>query len=144
MWQIKKPECFSDDVELTTVMTSEQSKKTSYGRFTLYDIKIRISFFFFFYKKSISIRQCFFDTESNFLSHLADPSITTPTIQDTFWPYVYRVVGIMVFVIIVITICVITKSGCKGEDFYKQSKYSAPLFKLPAKVQICHIAIKNK
>lgn len=110
----------------------------------LYDIKIRIYLFIYFYKKSISIRQCFFDTESNFLSHLADPSITTPTIQDTFWPYVYRVVGIMVFVIIVITICVITKSGCKGEDFYKQSKYSAPLFKLPAKVQICHIAIKNK
>ncbi|GLD63387.1 uncharacterized protein AKAME5_001501500 [Lates japonicus] len=34
--------------------------------------------------------------------------------QDTFWSFVYRVAGIMLFVIIVIAICVTPKRGCKG------------------------------
>ncbi|GLD63386.1 uncharacterized protein AKAME5_001501400 [Lates japonicus] len=34
--------------------------------------------------------------------------------QDIFWSFVYRVAGIMLFVIIVIAIYVTPKRGCKG------------------------------
>ncbi|XP_059183537.1 B- and T-lymphocyte attenuator-like [Centropristis striata] len=37
-------------------------------------------------------------------------------IQDNFWPFVYRVVGIMVFVMIVLILCVATRFGCKEQS----------------------------
>ncbi|XP_049426772.1 uncharacterized protein LOC125885265 [Epinephelus fuscoguttatus] len=40
----------------------------------------------------------------------------SPTAQDTFWPCVYRVVGIMAFVIIVVAIYVGSRCGCKGKS----------------------------
>ncbi|XP_042369073.1 B- and T-lymphocyte attenuator-like [Plectropomus leopardus] len=39
-----------------------------------------------------------------------------PERLDTFWPFVYRVVGIVVFVIVVLTIYVVSTCGCKGES----------------------------
>ncbi|XP_078099643.1 uncharacterized protein LOC144512673 isoform X4 [Sander vitreus] len=36
--------------------------------------------------------------------------------EDTFWPYVYRGVGLMVFVLIMLTLCVATRCWCKGES----------------------------
>ena len=37
--------------------------------------------------------------------------------EETFWPNVYRVVGIMAFVITVLTVWVASSCGCKGENF---------------------------
>ncbi|XP_078021939.1 uncharacterized protein LOC144461908 [Epinephelus lanceolatus] len=42
--------------------------------------------------------------------------LESPAAQDTFWPYVYRVVGIMAFVIIVVAIYVGSRCGCKGKS----------------------------
>lgn len=39
------------------------------------------------------------------------------TSADTFWPVIYRVVGSVVFVTVVILMCVTSKQGCKGEMF---------------------------
>ncbi|XP_022621296.1 uncharacterized protein LOC111236724 [Seriola dumerili] len=36
------------------------------------------------------------------------------TAKKTFWPCVYRVVGVMVFAVIVIAVCLTTNQGCKG------------------------------
>ncbi|XP_078099641.1 uncharacterized protein LOC144512673 isoform X2 [Sander vitreus] len=40
----------------------------------------------------------------------------TKSTEEIFWPYVYRVVGIMAFVIIVLTVWVASRCGCKGES----------------------------
>ncbi|XP_028427996.1 uncharacterized protein LOC114551107 isoform X2 [Perca flavescens] len=36
--------------------------------------------------------------------------------EDSFWPYVYRGVGLMVFVLIMLTLCVASRCRCKGES----------------------------
>ncbi|KAM7365527.1 hypothetical protein PAMP_016447 [Pampus punctatissimus] len=45
----------------------------------------------------------------------------TPT-QGALWPYLYRIAGMVVFVIIVITICFASKHGCKGVHCARKSK----------------------
>ncbi|XP_042070514.1 B- and T-lymphocyte attenuator-like [Haplochromis burtoni] len=49
------------------------------------------------------------------------------TSADTFWPVIYRVVGSVVFVTVVILICVTSKQGCKGKP-RKTTKPSQELY----------------
>ncbi|XP_042260276.1 uncharacterized protein LOC121891781 [Thunnus maccoyii] len=49
------------------------------------------------------------------------------TTQDTLWPYVYRVPGVVLFVIIVITILVVSERGCKGVHCARKSKNTPDL-----------------
>ncbi|XP_067439002.1 uncharacterized protein [Thunnus thynnus] len=44
------------------------------------------------------------------------------TTQDTLWPYMYRVPGVVLFVVIVITIYVASKHGCKGVHCARKPK----------------------
>ncbi|CAI5638269.1 unnamed protein product [Oreochromis niloticus] len=53
------------------------------------------------------------------------PVNTTPA--DTFWPVIYRVVGSVVFVTVIILICVTSKRGCKGKP-RKTTKPSQELY----------------
>ncbi|XP_078021941.1 B- and T-lymphocyte attenuator-like isoform X2 [Epinephelus lanceolatus] len=66
------------------------------------------------FRSDSGVYQC---QSGGIVSHNINVSVhESPAAQDTFWPYVYCVVGIMAFVIIVVAIYVGSRCGCKGKS----------------------------
>ncbi|CAK6980799.1 uncharacterized protein LOC121891781 [Scomber scombrus] len=51
-----------------------------------------------------------------------DGKTGSTTTQDALWPFLYRVAGLVLFVIIVMTIFVASERGCKGVHCPRKSK----------------------